>query len=122
MSERTLILGGEVIDQSGRRRADVAIADGRIVAVGAGLSPAESDHVLDATLSLARRPWSAHELRRQLWRQPSATLAVTARIHWQALKLFIKRVPFFSKPLAYHWAIRAEVPVPQGERSIALSP
>ena len=43
MSERTLILGGEVIDQSGRRRADVAIADGRIVAVGAGLSPAESD-------------------------------------------------------------------------------
>ena len=49
MSERTLILGGEVIDQSGRRRADVAIADGRIVAVGAGLSPAESDHVLDAT-------------------------------------------------------------------------
>ena len=29
MSERTLILGGEVIDQSGRRRADVANADPR---------------------------------------------------------------------------------------------
>jgi DUF1365 family protein len=27
------------------------------------------------------------------------TLGVIARIHWQALRLFIKRVPFFSKPL-----------------------
>jgi DUF1365 family protein len=26
------------------------------------------------------------------------TLAVVARIHWQALKLFCKRVPFVRKP------------------------
>jgi len=26
------------------------------------------------------------------------TLAVVLRIHWQALKLWVKRVPFFSKP------------------------
>ena len=32
-------------------------------------------------------------------RHPLMTLGVIARIHWQALKLFIKRVPFFSKPL-----------------------
>ena len=32
-------------------------------------------------------------------RFPMMTLGVIARIHWQALKLFIKRVPFFSKPL-----------------------
>lgn len=29
---------------------------------------------------------------------PLMTLGVIFRIHWQALKLFIKRVPFFSKP------------------------
>jgi uncharacterized protein len=27
------------------------------------------------------------------------TLGVIVRIHWQALRLFIARVPFFSKPL-----------------------
>jgi hypothetical protein len=33
-----------------------------------------------------------------LLRYPFMTFAVIARIHWQALKLFFKRVPFFSKP------------------------
>jgi DUF1365 family protein len=37
-------------------------------------------------------------LRRAIWQYPAMTLAVVARIHWQALKLFIKKVPFFSKP------------------------
>ncbi len=32
-------------------------------------------------------------------RHPLMTLGVIARIHWQALKLFLKRVPFFRKPL-----------------------
>ena len=32
-------------------------------------------------------------------RHPLMTLGVIARIHWQALKLFTKRVPFFRKPL-----------------------
>lgn len=32
-------------------------------------------------------------------RHPLMTLGVITRIHWQALRLFIKRVPFFSKPL-----------------------
>ena len=48
-SARTLILGGDVVDQNGRRRADVAIDHGRVVAVGEGLSPATDDQVLDAT-------------------------------------------------------------------------
>jgi DUF1365 family protein len=34
-----------------------------------------------------------------LLRHPLMTLGVIARIHWQALRLFIKRVPFFRKPL-----------------------
>ena len=32
-------------------------------------------------------------------RHPLMTLGVIARIHWQAMKLFFKRVPFFSKPI-----------------------
>lgn len=45
----------------------------------------------------------AHELSdrviaQALLRYPFMTFAVIARIHWQALKLFFKRVPFFSKP------------------------
>ena len=35
---------------------------------------------------------------RALLGYPAFTLGVIARIHWQALKLFAKRVPFFSKP------------------------
>jgi DUF1365 family protein len=52
-----------------------------------------SDVVLDATLRLERRPWTAREIRRQLMRQPVATVAVTAAIHWEALKLWVKGVP-----------------------------
>jgi DUF1365 family protein len=33
-----------------------------------------------------------------LWRYRWFTLAVVARIHWHAARLWIKRVPFFSKP------------------------
>ncbi len=46
--------------------------------------------VFDATLALERRPWVAAALLRQLLRMPAATLAVTAGIHWQALRLWLK--------------------------------
>jgi DUF1365 family protein len=49
--------------------------------------------LLDATLSLARRPWTAPEIRRALVRHPWMTGAVIARIHWQALRLWAKGVP-----------------------------
>jgi len=39
-------------------------------------------------------------LQRALWRYPAMTLMVMVRIHWQALKLWLKRVRFFSKPPA----------------------
>jgi len=43
---RLVVRGGTVIDQAGERRVDVAIADGRIVEVGAALT---GEHELDAT-------------------------------------------------------------------------
>ena len=43
-------------------------------------------------------PVTRQAIRRALWRYPAMTLGVMARIHWQALKLFIKKAPFFGKP------------------------
>lgn len=41
----TVIRGGTVLDETGRRRADVLVADGVVVAVGEGL---DATHVIDA--------------------------------------------------------------------------
>jgi DUF1365 family protein len=54
--------------------------------------------LFDATLSLERRPWDAREIRRHLLRHPAMTAAVTAGIHWQALKLWWKGVPVVPRP------------------------
>ena len=43
-------------------------------------------------------PIGARALARAVLGYPFLTLGVVARIHWQALKLWLKRVPFFSKP------------------------
>lgn len=43
---------------------------------------------------------SAASVRRALFGMPFMTLGVVLRIHWQALRLWIKRAPFFSKPQA----------------------
>ena len=41
---------------------------------------------------------TASALRRARWRNPAMTLMGMVRIHWQALRLWLKRVRFFSKP------------------------
>lgn len=48
---------------------------------------------MDATLSLERREWSAARLQKTLWRQPWLAAKIPAAIYWQALKLWVKRVP-----------------------------
>jgi uncharacterized protein len=52
----------------------------------------------DATLQLERRPWEARFLHRALAAYPLMTLRVTAAIHWQALKLWVKKIPVFTHP------------------------
>jgi DUF1365 family protein len=54
--------------------------------------------VFDATLNLSRVPMTAGTLARALLRFPLIPLRVLALIHWQALKLLWKRVPFHTHP------------------------
>ena len=54
--------------------------------------------LLRTSVSGELQPLSAASLRSAFWRMPLMTLGVVVRIHWQALKLFAKRVPFRSKP------------------------
>lgn len=52
----------------------------------------------DATLTLDWRPWTAKNLKRSIFAYPFMTLKVIAAIHWQALQLFFKRMPFVPHP------------------------
>jgi len=56
--------------------------------------------LLQTSVSGQLEPLTRAAMRRALWQHPLMTLAVIARIHWQALRLAAKRVPFFSKPAA----------------------
>ena len=60
--------------------------------------------LLLTSLSGKPQPWSAAALLKAFLRMPFLTLGVIARIHWQALKLWLKGVPFHgahpaSRPL-----------------------
>jgi len=56
--------------------------------------------LIQTSVSGQLQPVTVDALRRALWRYPAMTLMVMARIHWQALQLWLKRVRFFSKPPA----------------------
>jgi DUF1365 family protein len=52
----------------------------------------------DATLALDREPWTARSLGRVLLRHPWMTAKVIGAIHWEALRLLLKRVPVYTHP------------------------
>lgn len=52
----------------------------------------------DATLTLQRRPLGSGSLARVLWRYPLMTVQVVCAIHWQALRLWLKRNPVHNHP------------------------
>lgn len=62
-----------------------------------GAAP-EGQPLFDATLSLQQQPINAGTLAATLLRFPLMTLRVITAIHWQALKLWVKRVPVHDHP------------------------
>jgi uncharacterized protein len=80
----------------GRYRFRFMRTAGRIVARIDHDDPAGA--LLQTSVSGALQPLTAASLRGAFWRMPLMTLAVIARIHWQAWRLWRKQVPFFSKP------------------------
>lgn len=51
---------------------------------------------MDATLNLTRHEWQPKILRRILWTTPWQSLKIPLAIYWQALRLQIKRTPFYG--------------------------
>ncbi len=56
--------------------------------------------LLQTSVSGKLVPLSTTTRRHALWRYPAMTLGVIARIHWQALRLWLKKAPFFRQPPA----------------------
>ena len=56
--------------------------------------------LLRTTLSGSPQPLRDRAVLGALLRYPLLWIGIVARIHWQALRLWLKRVPFFSKPPA----------------------
>lgn len=56
------------------------------------------DAFFDATLTLERRPWSRAEIHRALLRHPAMTTKVIAAIHFEALRLWWKGLPYIPHP------------------------
>lgn len=56
------------------------------------------ERIFDATLALSGEAVTRRSLHRVLWKFPFMTAKVALAIYWQALKLFIKRVPIHRHP------------------------
>jgi uncharacterized protein len=57
----------------------------------------QSKHFV-AALDLCKEPLNSSTLKRVVMNIPSMTIKTVVGIYWQALKLFVKRVPFYGHP------------------------
>ena len=60
--------------------------------------PEAADRLLLTSITGTPHPLNATTTLRAFVRYPLFTLTVMARIHWQALRLWLKRLPWFAKP------------------------
>ncbi len=60
--------------------------------------PFASEPLLQTSVSGELQPVTREALRRAFWRYPTMTLGVVFHIHWQAARLWFKRLGIFSKP------------------------
>jgi DUF1365 family protein len=77
--------------------------DWRFAAPGPQLSVhmenlAKDQKIFDATMLLQRRELNGRNLRRALLKYPWMTGKVIGAIYWQALRLWLKRFPFYEHP------------------------
>lgn len=63
-----------------------------------GASNNPNQPLLKTSVSGTLQPITPAVLRHALWRYPAMTLGVVLHIHTQALRLWLKKVPFFRKP------------------------
>jgi hypothetical protein len=56
------------------------------------------ERVFDTTLIEERRPFTGPSLFKTVARHPHTGLRTLGLIHFQALRLWLKRAPFYSKP------------------------
>jgi uncharacterized protein len=59
---------------------------------------AHDQTMFEASLTLARQPINGFTCARALIRYPLTPMKVISAIYWQALKLFLKRMPFYAHP------------------------
>ena len=53
-------------------------------------------HIFEAALRLKKNPFTFETVRQFVRRTPAMTLVIVLRIYWQALKIFLKGIPFIS--------------------------
>ena len=58
----------------------------------------QDEKIFDATLTMERKPISSINCASVLVRYPFMTTKVIVGIYWQALRLILKRIPFFNHP------------------------
>jgi DUF1365 family protein len=87
-------------ESRGRYRFRFLLAAGRRRIVARVDHDDANGPLLQTSISGALEPATGRALRSALWAHPLHTFAIVAHIHWQALKLWARRVPFHSKPPA----------------------
>lgn len=68
----------------------------------------DGDRIFDATLSLKRTPIEASELARALIRFPWVTGKVVAGIYFEAMRLWLKKTPFYPHPAQKETPVRVK--------------